>query len=150
MLRAKDTGASAINKKGLKKFFKRTTKKEVQKIFSGDLQNFNNSKIVLSSSRGRGNFRGLEASRPRTSSSRPRTSKCVLEAKEVLEDSTSAGYYFFLLEPVNFGLRLLFLNIHKFSFSFVLKLFSNFIGEMKNKAIQFHSCVNKQRLWLFY
>ena len=148
MLRAKDTGASALNKKGLKKFFKRTPKKEVQKIFSGDLQNFNNSKIVLSSSRGRGNFRGLEASRPRTSSSRPRTSKCVLEdvleAKEVLEDSTSAGYYFFLLEPVNFGLRLLFLNIHKFSFSFVLKLFSNFIGEMKNKAIQFHSCVNKR------
>ena len=45
-------------------------------------------KIVLSSSRGQGNFRGLEASRPR-----PRTSKCVLEdvleAKDVLEDSTS-------------------------------------------------------------
>ena len=44
-------------------------------------------KIVLSSSRGQGNFRGLEASRPRTS-------KCVLEdvleAKNVLEDSTSA------------------------------------------------------------
>ena len=32
----------------------------------------------------KGNFRGLEASRPR-----PRTSKCVLEAKDVLEDSTS-------------------------------------------------------------
>ena len=47
-------------------------------------QNFNGSKIVLSSSRGQGNFRGLEASRPR-----PRTSKCVLEAKDVLEDSTS-------------------------------------------------------------
>ena len=44
--------------------------------------------IVLSSSRGQANFRGLEASRPR-----PRTSKCVLEdvleAKDVLEDSTS-------------------------------------------------------------
>ena len=41
-------------------------------------------KIVLSSSRGQGNFQGLEASRPR-----PRTWKCVLEAKDVLEDSTS-------------------------------------------------------------
>ena len=43
---------------------------------------------MLSSSRGQGNFRGLEASRPRTS-------KCVLEdvleAKDVLEDSTSVN-----------------------------------------------------------
>ena len=38
-------------------------------------------KIVLSSSRGQGNFRGLEASRPR-----PRTSK------SVLEDSSSVNY----------------------------------------------------------
>ena len=45
-------------------------------------RNFNGSKILLFSSRGQGNFRGLEASRPRTS-------KCVLEAKDVLEDSTS-------------------------------------------------------------
>ena len=45
-------------------------------------RNFNGLKIVLSSSRGQGNFRGLEASRPRTS-------KRVLKAKEVLEDSTS-------------------------------------------------------------
>ena len=48
-------------------------------------------KIVLSSNRRQGNFGGLEASRPR-----PRTSKCVLEdvfeAKDVLEDSTSAIY----------------------------------------------------------
>ena len=44
-------------------------------------------KIVLSSSRGQANFRGLEASRPR-----PRTSKCVLEAKDVLEDSTSGPW----------------------------------------------------------
>ena len=38
---------------------------------------------MLSSSRGQGNFWGLEASRPRAW-------KCVLEAKDVLEDSTSA------------------------------------------------------------
>ena len=53
-------------------------------------QNFNGSKIELFSSRERGNFRGLEASRPRTS-------KCVLEdvfeAKDVLEDSTSGVDY---------------------------------------------------------
>ena len=53
-------------------------------------------KIVLSSSRGQGNFRGLEASRPRPrtwpSRPTPSTSKCVLEAKDVLEDSTSARY----------------------------------------------------------
>ena len=45
--------------------------------------------MLLSSSRGQGNFRGPEASRPR-----PRISKCVLEdvleARDVLEDSTSA------------------------------------------------------------
>ena len=45
-------------------------------------QTFNGSKIVLFSSRGLGNFRGLKALRPRP---RPRTSKCVLE------DSTSAS-----------------------------------------------------------
>ena len=45
---------------------------------------------MLSSSQGQGNFRGgLEASRPRP---RLRTWKCVLEAKDVLEDSTS-GYW---------------------------------------------------------
>ena len=46
---------------------------------------------MLSSNRGQDNFRGREASRPR-----PRTSKCVLgdvlEAKDVLEDSTSGPY----------------------------------------------------------
>ena len=41
---------------------------------------------MLSSSRRQGNFQGPKASRPR-----PRTSKCVLEAKDVLEDSTSDG-----------------------------------------------------------
>ena len=69
-----------------------STKKRFPKNFSTAPQNFNNSKILLSSSRGQANFRGLEASRPRP---RPRTSKSVLEdvleAKDVLEDSTS-GY----------------------------------------------------------
>ena len=94
---------SSKSKKSLQKFF--SGKKGLQNFFSGDLylrkpkkrslqifrkvsgvfqQNFNSSKIVLSSSQGQGDFRGLEASRPR-----PRTSKCVLEAKDVLEDSTS-------------------------------------------------------------
>ena len=64
--------SSDLHKKTFsKKFFKRSTKfLTIQKI-------------VLSSSRGQANFRELEASRPRTS-------KCVLEAKDVLEDSTSA------------------------------------------------------------
>ena len=97
----------AISKKGLSKIFFRR-KKVFKNFFSSDLylrkpkkrslqifckvsgvfpRNFNDSKIVLSSNRGQGNFRGLEALRPRTS-------KCVLEdvleAKDVLEDSTSA------------------------------------------------------------
>ena len=68
------------NKKGLRKFFARF------------LALFNKistvQKIVLSSSQGQGNFQGLEASKPR-----PRTSKSVVEAKDVLEDSTSASYH---------------------------------------------------------
>ena len=75
-------------KRSSKIFFRRSlleeTKKRSLQIFrkvSGVFQrNFNDSKIVLSSSRGQGNFRGFEASRPR-----PRTSKCVLE------DSISAN-----------------------------------------------------------
>ena len=81
-------------KKVFKNFFSgdfrlRKTKKGLRKFSARFLALFNKistvQKIVLSSSRGQGNFRGLEASRPR-----PRTSKCVLEAKDVLEDSTSA------------------------------------------------------------
>ena len=82
-------------KRSSKKFFSRylhvrETKKDVRK-FSARFLAFSNKistvqKIVLSSSRGQGNFRGLEALRPRTS-------KCViedvLEAKDVLKDSTS-------------------------------------------------------------
>ena len=78
-------------KKRLQKFcFRRSlleeTKKRPSQIFrkvSGVFQrNFNGSKIVLFFSRGQGNFRGLEGSRPR-----PRTSKCVLE------DSTSGNQH---------------------------------------------------------
>ena len=116
--RTKDTDASVLEKKKvfknffqaknvLKKFFFRRslleeTKKRSLLIFrkvSGVFhRNFNGSKIVLFSSRGQGNFRGLDASRPRTL-------KCVLEyvleAKDVLEDSTSdTGYYFMWNETV--------------------------------------------------
>ena len=59
-----------------------------RKVSSVFQRNLSGSKIVLSSSRGQGKFRGPEASRPK-----PRTSKCILEdileAKDVLEDSTS-------------------------------------------------------------
>ena len=76
-------------------FFRRSLLEETKKrswqifrkVFCVFQQNFYGPKIVLSSSRGQGNFRRLETSRPRT-----RTSKCVLEdvleAKDVLEDST--------------------------------------------------------------
>ena len=93
--RTKDTSASALQKKKKKKkvfrrsqkkkkrssqkFFKRSPRKNVfQKIFQALHKILTIKKLVLSSSRGQANFRGLEASRPR-----PRTSKCVLE------DSTS-------------------------------------------------------------
>ena len=100
--RTKDTSASAVQKKrSSQKFFRRSPKKKssqkffwrspqknvFQKIFQALHKILTIQKIVLSSSRGQANFRGLEASRPRTS-------KCVLEdvleAKDVLEDSTSA------------------------------------------------------------
>ena len=111
-------------KRSSKFFFRRSQKKGLQKFFSGEKvfknffscdlylrkpkkrslqifrkvssvfqRNFSGSKIVLSSSRGQEKFRRLEASRPR-----PRTSKCVLEAKDVLENSTFENYhqsYFF-------------------------------------------------------
>ena len=75
-------------KRGLQKFVSGDLQKKngVEIKFLADLQNFNHSKNNLSSSRGEGSFRGLEASRPR-----PRTSKCVLEAKDVLKDSTFGG-----------------------------------------------------------
>ena len=88
--RTKDTSASALRKK--KKVFTKifqaiSTKKTFsKKIFQALHKILTIQKIVLSSRRGQANFRGLEASRPR-----PRTSKCVLEAKDVLEDSTSGS-----------------------------------------------------------
>ena len=93
--RTKDTKRKCSPKKKKKRssqtFFKRSSLKNVfQKIFQALHKILTFQKIVLSSSRGQANFRGLEASRPRP---RPRTSKCVLEdvleAKDVLEDSTS-------------------------------------------------------------
>ena len=66
-------------KRSSQTFFKRSPLKNVfQKIFQALHKILTFQKILLSSSRGQANFRGLEASRPR-----PRTSKCVLE------DSTS-------------------------------------------------------------
>ena len=58
-------------KKSSQKFFKRSSLKNVfQKIFQPLHKILTFQKIVLSSSRGQANFRGLEASRPRP---RPRT-----------------------------------------------------------------------------
>ena len=72
---------SKKKKRSSQKFFKRSPQKNVfQKIFQALHKILTIQKIVLSSSRGQANFRGLEASTPRP---RPRTSKCVLE------DSTS-------------------------------------------------------------
>ena len=105
-----ETQAQVFSKKRvIKIFFRRSPKKSLQKNIFGVFQNKTSTKIifhaiykfltiqkiVLSSSREQGNFRGLEASRPRprprTWPSRPRsrTSKCVLEAKDVFKDSTS-------------------------------------------------------------
>ena len=84
---------SKKKKRSSQKFFRRFPQKNVfQKIFQALHKILTIQKIVLSSSRGQVNFRGLEASRPRTwpSRPRPRTSKCVLEAKDVLEDPTSS------------------------------------------------------------
>ena len=66
--RTKDTSASAIQKKrSSQKFFKRSPQKNVfQKIFQALHKILTIQKILLSSSRGQANFRGLEASRPRT------------------------------------------------------------------------------------
>ena len=65
-------------KRSSQKFFRRSPQQnDFQKIFQALHKILTIQKIVLSSSRGQASYRGLEASRPRTS-------KCVLE------DSTSA------------------------------------------------------------
>ena len=72
-----------LKQKGLQNFFSGNLKKKgLQKLFQAIYKISAMQKIVLSSSREQGNFGGLEALRPRTS-------KCVLKAKNVLEDSTS-------------------------------------------------------------
>ena len=104
MLQAKDQGHKrkcSPKKKGLHKNFSGDLQKK--KVFTKIFQAISTKKrfifqvlhniltiqkIVLFSSRGQANFRGLEASRPRTSKC---VLKDVLEAKDVLEDSTSGG-----------------------------------------------------------
>ena len=81
MLEAKDQGhkrkCSPKKKRSSQNFFKHSPQKNVfEKIFQALPKILTIQKIVLSSSRGQANFRGLEVSRPRTS-------------KSVLEDSTS-------------------------------------------------------------
>ena len=84
--KAKDQGhkrkcSKKKKKRSSQKFFRRSPQKNVfQKIFQALHKILTIQKIVLSSSRGQANFRGLEASRPR-----PKTSK------SVLEDSTSGN-----------------------------------------------------------
>ena len=85
MLEAKDQGhrrTCSPKKSPFNKFFWRSPKK-IKVVFKKMLQAISKiltiQKIVLSSSRGQGNYRGRETSRPRP---RPSTSKCVLEAKD--------------------------------------------------------------------
>ena len=94
--------SGVLQKKSLKKFLWRSPSKKTilqiiffqaiseTKVFKKNFQVIYKiliiQKLVLSSSR------GLEASRPRP---RPRTSKCVLETKVVLEDSTSGHWITF-------------------------------------------------------
>ena len=88
-LEAKDTSASALQKKKGPHKGDLQKKKVFTKIFQALHKILTNQKIVLSSSRGQANFRGLGASRPRTS-------KCVLE------DSTSGSNYFVLEKSAMF------------------------------------------------
>ena len=75
-------GKSMLQLRKTKKVF--ANFREVSSAFQ---QNFNGSKNSAVLEPRTGNFRGPKASRPR-----PRTSKCVLEAKDVLEDSTSGKH----------------------------------------------------------
>ena len=117
--RTKDTSASALQKKkkGLHKNFSGDLKKKnvFQKIFQVLHKILTIQKMLLSSSRGQANFRGLEVSRPRPrtwpSRPRPRTSKSVLEAKDVLKDSTS-GVQFDLLAKIRLASSRLQITFH--------------------------------------
>ena len=87
------TQAQVFSKqKVYKKIFRRSPKKVFKNFFQAMHKILTIQKTVLSPSRGQINFRGLEALRPRTS-------KCiledVLEAKDVLENCTSAAYTVF-------------------------------------------------------
>ena len=68
--KAKDQGHKrkcSPKKRSSEKFFKRSPEKIVfQKFFQALHKLLTTQRIVLSSSRGQGNFRGLEASRPRS------------------------------------------------------------------------------------
>ena len=87
------TQTQVFSKKRFSKHFFQaiSTKNCLEKNFQPIYKISTIQKLVLSSSRGLANFQGPEASRPR-----PRTSKCVLEvvleAKDVLEYSTSGKY----------------------------------------------------------
>ena len=78
------TQAPVFSKK--KKIFKKNfsgdlRKTSLQKVFQAIYKILTIQKIVLSSSRGQGNFRGLKAFKPK-----PRSSKCVLVVVVVLSD----------------------------------------------------------------
>ena len=65
--RTKDTSQVFSKKKSSEKIFRRSPEKNVlQKSFQVRYKLFTTQKIVLFSSRGQGNLRGLEVSRPRT------------------------------------------------------------------------------------
>ena len=84
---------SPKKKRSSQKFFRRSPQKNVfQKIFQVLHKILTIQKIVLSSSRGQANFRGLEASRPR-----PRISKSVLEDSTSANQSRSSMYTLLLL-----------------------------------------------------
>ena len=100
-------------KKPSKFFFRQSPEKDVfEKYFQAFHKILTIQKVVLSSSRrGQANFRGLEASRPRTS-------KCVLEdvldAKDVLEDSTSGNNRYqssYLLYATSFAIQNVFIQL---------------------------------------
>ena len=79
--RTKDTSASTLQKKSSQNFFRRSPQKNVfQKFFQALHKILTIQKLVLSSSRGQANFRGLEAK------------DLTFEAKDVLKESTSGMY----------------------------------------------------------